>query len=127
MFLIVLKPVMDEKTGKLNNLIGKAMESGILVIVEGRKDKNALNKLGIRNIIELNKKPLFSIVEEAAGQKECIILTDLDRKGRELYGKLNSGLQERGVKVDNRLRNFLFKSTKLRQIEGILKLFPINF
>ncbi|MBI1934962.1 toprim domain-containing protein [Candidatus Woesearchaeota archaeon] len=118
---------MDEKTGKLNNLIGKAMESGILVIVEGRKDKNALNKLGIRNIIELNKKPLFSIVEEAAGQKECIILTDLDRKGRELYGKLNSGLQERGVKVDNRLRNFLFKSTKLRQIEGILKLFPINF
>ena len=43
----------------------------------------------------------------------------MDKQGKELYGKLNSGLQQRGVKIDNNFRNFLFKNTKLRQIEGL--------
>ena len=41
------------------------------------------------------------------------------KQGKELYGKLNSGLQQLGVEVDNNFRNFLFKKTKLRQIEGM--------
>lgn len=100
--------------------IEKIRHSGSIIVVEGKKDKKALGKLGIKNIIELNKKPLFEIIEDIAGKnKNCVILTDLDKKGRELYGKLNSGLQSFGVKVDNSFRNFLFKETKLRQIEGV--------
>ena len=100
--------------------INKIRQSGILVIVEGKKDKKALQNFGIKNIIELNKKPLFEIIENISDNNEkCIILTDLDRQGKELYGKLNSGLQQRGVKIDNNFRNFLFKNTKLRQIEGL--------
>lgn len=111
---------MNNKLEELNNLIEKIKDSGILVIVEGKKDMAALKKLGITNIMELSKKPLFQVVEEVSGSnKECIILTDLDSKGREIYGKLNSDLQKNGVKVDNRLREFLFKSTRLRQIEGL--------
>ena len=57
----------------------------------------------------------------------CIILTDLDKQGKELYGKLNSGLQQFGVKVDNNFRNFLFKNTKLRQIEGLTTYIENNY
>jgi len=102
--------------------IDKIKQSETIVIVEGKKDKKALQSLGIKNIIELSGKPLFVIIENVSQQNEaCIILTDLDRKGKELYGKLNSGLKSLGVKVDNRFRNFLFKKTKIRQIEGLSK------
>ena len=111
---------MNKKIDEFNNLIEKIKSSGILVIVEGKKDRAALLRLGISNVIELSKKPLFHIVEEIANEnEECIVLTDLDRKGKEIYGKLNSNLQRHGVKINNKLREFLFKHTKLRQIEGI--------
>ena len=100
----------------------KLKESNKKIIVEGKKDKAALKRLGIRNIIVLSKKPLFQIIEDIADkEKECIILTDLDKKGKELYGKINSGLQKFGVKVDNSFRIFLYKNTKLRQIEGLFR------
>ena len=111
---------MNKNLEELNNFIENIKNSNTLVIVEGRKDKSALEKLGISNVIQLNKKPLFQIVEEVSNSnKECIILTDLDKKGKEIYGKLNSNLQKHGVKVNNKFREFLFRHTKLRQIEGI--------
>lgn len=111
---------MNKKTEELNSLIEKIKNSNILVIVEGKKDREALQKFGIDNIIELSKKPLFKVVEDISNSNgECVILTDLDKKGKELYGKLNSDLQKRGVKINNKFREFLFKNTKLRQVEGI--------
>jgi 5S rRNA maturation endonuclease (ribonuclease M5) len=89
------------------------------VLVEGIKDKKALELLGIKNIMTL-KKPLYAVIEDIVEtNKECIILTDLDKKGREIYSKLVSRLKHFGVKIDDSFREFLFK-TKLRQIEGIL-------
>jgi len=100
--------------------LNKLKKSNKIIIVEGKKDKEALEKLGIKNIIELSKKPLFQVIEDIADNgKECVILTDLDKKGKELYGKINSGLQKFGVKIDNSFRAFLYKNTQLRQIEGI--------
>ena len=111
---------MNNEKVSLNEMIEKIIDSDALVIVEGKKDSAALRKLGIANIIELSKKPIYGIVEEIAGKtNDCIILTDLDRKGKELFGKLNEGLQRHGVRVDNTFREFLFRHTKLRQIEGI--------
>ena len=105
---------------RIYEILDEIKNSEILVIVEGKKDREALQKLGIGNIIELSKKPLFQIVEEIAdSNEECIILTDLDKKGKQLYSRLNSYLQKNGVKVNNKFREFLFKHTKLRQIEGI--------
>ena len=102
------------------DLIADLIQRDVIVIVEGKKDATALKKLGINNIVELTKKPLYAIVEEVSeNNKECSILTDLDKKGKELYGKLNTNLRKHGVKVNDKPRNFLFKHTKLRQIEGL--------
>ena len=112
---------MDKEiTEQFHKHINKIRDSNIVIIVEGKKDREALNKFGITNIVELTKKPLFQIVEEVAdSNEECIILTDLDKKGKQIYGKLNSDLQRHGVKVNNEFRKFLLKNTKLRQIEGM--------
>ena len=112
---------MDKEiTEQFHKHINKIRDSNIVIIVEGKKDRAALNKFGVTNIVELTKKPLFQIVEEVANSsEECIIMTDLDKKGKQIYGKLNSDLQRHGVKVNNNFRNFLFKNTKLRQIEGM--------
>ena len=105
---------------ELNKEINKFKETGRIIIVEGKKDRRALEKLGFKNIVELNKKPLFQIIEDISNKnKECDILTDLDKKGKELYGKLNSGLCRYGVKVDNKFREFLQKNTRLSHIEGL--------
>jgi len=101
--------------------IEKLKNSGCIIIVERKKDKFALEIFGIENILTLSRKPLFSIIEDVVKKnKEVVILTDLDRKGKQLYGRLNSGLQKFGVKVNNTFREFLFRETKLRQIEGIV-------
>lgn len=118
---------MNQIVEELNNFIDKVKDSNIIVIVEGKKDRIALQKLGINNIVELSKKPIFQIVEDVANSnEECVILTDLDKKGKEIYGKLNSNLQKNGVKINNKFREFLFKHTKLRQIEGIGTYFENN-
>lgn len=94
--------------------------SGTLIIVEGKKDKASLERLGLSNIITLSKKPLFSIIEDPSkSSKECAMLTDLDKKGKELYGKLNSGMSMLGVRVNNGLREFLQENTGVCHMEGI--------
>ena len=111
---------MFQKEEEIRYHLEEIKKSGKLVIVEGKKDKIALEKLGISNIITLSKKPIFEIIEDASkNNKEILILTDLDKEGKKLFGKLNSGFLNNGVKVDKKFREFLFKNTKLRQIEGI--------
>ena len=90
-------------------------ESETQIIVEGKKDKESLMKLGLSNIIVLNK-PLYAVAESIEA-KEVLILTDLDAEGRKMYYKLKSWLSSRGVKVDDTLRRLLFKA-KVRNIEA---------
>ncbi len=105
---------------ELDQWIQKLVEEQPFIIVEGYKDKASLQKLGLENIITLRGKPLYKIVELMAKlSDECIILTDLDREGKKLYSVLKAELQKHKVKIDDRFRNFLFKETDLRQIEGL--------
>ena len=112
---------MNKYSEELSSFIEKLKETNKAIVVEGEKDKKALENLGIKKIITLNKEPLFKIAENISKEhRDVIILTDLDKKGKQLYGKLNSSMQRLGLRVDNRFRNFLLKKTKLRQIEGII-------
>ncbi|MBS3107663.1 toprim domain-containing protein [Candidatus Woesearchaeota archaeon] len=88
------------------------------IIVEGKKDKFALEKLNFTKIYKL-EKPLFEEVELISAEtKEVVILTDLDTEGKKIYSYLKKHLQEHGVKINDNLRKFLSK-TEIKQIEGL--------
>ncbi len=99
------------------NLIDELIELDIPIIVEGYKDKKTLNELGLKRIITLNK-PLYKIVENLKS-KEVAVLTDLDWRGKKLYSRISQDCQRFGIKLNNKLRHFLFRKTPLRHIEGL--------
>ena len=93
-----------------------------LFIVEGKKDKQALENLGLTEIFVLNEtgKSLGEKIEQIESQKRKIcILTDFDKKGKKLYLKLKSELAIRNVRLDNSFRSFLLKSGVIH-IEDLL-------
>lgn len=77
-----------------------------VVIVEGKKDKEALKTLGVKNIIAINSKPLLDIVNtiRQRGDKEVIILTDFDKQGRKIEAKLRNLLQRYKIHTNEKLR-----------------------
>jgi 5S rRNA maturation endonuclease (ribonuclease M5) len=93
----------------------------VFTIVEGKSDKAALKHLGFTNVITLSTA-LYKIVEASieSQEKKVVVLTDLDSEGKKLYSKLKHELGQKGIHIDDKLRNALFK-TQLRQIEGLTK------
>ncbi|MFQ5474820.1 MAG: toprim domain-containing protein [Candidatus Nanoarchaeia archaeon] len=90
------------------------------IIVEGNNDKAALVKLGIpKKRISVICGAHFKFVEYISHHKRIILLVDLDAEGRRIYRRLKTDLQHHGVQIDNKFREFLFKDTRLRQIEGL--------
>lgn len=96
-----------------------------VVIVEGLKDKSALEELSFKRIIVLNEngKSLKEKIEEIEkivdeSKSKICILTDFDKRGRKLYIKLKAELSIRKVKLDNSLRAMLLKE-KISHIEGL--------
>lgn len=107
-----------EELAEIHELLEEIKRKNLLVVIEGIKDKRSLESFGIKNILTLNKA-LYAVVEEiAATAKEVVLLTDLDNEGKKLYSVLSRDLQKHGVKIDNRLRELLFK-TPLRHLEGL--------
>ncbi len=95
--------------------------SSAAIIVEGKNDEKALRSIGAENtIIKLSKKPLFKIAEDTAKMHDrVVILTDLDKKGKQYYIVLKNDLQRLGVEIDNIFREWLIRNTKISHIEGI--------
>ena len=92
-----------------------------LILVEGQKDKRALEIIGATApIAVLSKQPIFVTVESiAAHHNKVIILTDTDKQGKKLYSVLSKNFKRLGVIVDDRFRLFLMKS-KVSHIEGLV-------
>ena len=90
------------------------------VVVEGKKDSEALKKFGIlTDQLHKTHRSLNERVEMLAQNKECILLMDLDKAGRRLHAHMKGDLQHAGVRVNSRFRNFLLTRTRLRFIEGL--------
>ncbi len=93
------------------------------VLVEGNRDRLALEYFRVKNVVTISK-PLYEIVEEISSEyKKCILLLDLDKAGNKLYKRLKDDLQKYGVKIDSKFRSFLFKKTGLKEIEGLTSFF----
>jgi len=91
---------------------------GNITIVEGKKDKFALKALGLSNIVAINGRPLIQVVQKLYKEqkhtknKKMVILTDFDKKGREIAAKLKHLLQRYKIPVSSRLRNKMMKFGK---------------
>ncbi len=116
----MLKQEIEEKLFKTLDEVKERQ-----VIVEGKRDREALCLFGFTKIITINRG-LYETAEDIKG-KEVIILTDFDAEGKEIAKKLNLFLQSLGFKVDRETRRkigFLFTKMKIRKIEelrGVIK------
>lgn len=104
--------VTEQEISELQNFVFQlnSVKDGI-VVVEGKRDFNALRKLGYQGkILEFHKfGGIINFVDSAAKYKKIILLFDRDKKGRYLTGKTIQLLQRR-TNVD------LSYKRKLRQI-----------
>jgi len=89
------------------------------VVVEGKKDKAALEELGVHNVHPISRKPLFKFAEEIAKEhKEIILLLDIDREGRKIAHKLMENFTMMGLKVDRKFQREM-KRLRISHVEGI--------
>ncbi len=92
---------IDEE--EMNRIIEELKDA--LVVVEGKRDEKALKSLGVKDIITIDGKPLYEVAEILSrSKKDIVILTDFDRKGREMRNKLRNLLQRRGKHPNSKLR-----------------------
>jgi len=116
-----IKHIQNMKQEELLKELEKAKE--YLVIVEGKKDFQALKNLGFNSIFIINETgrslgEKIEQVEKLAGKTKICILTDFDKKGKKLYLLLKSELSMRNVRLDNSLRGMLLKN-RVQHIEDI--------
>lgn len=88
-------------------------KSDSAVIVEGKRDSNALKKLGFSGrVLEFHRfRGLRKFVDLVSEYNSLIILLDRDRKGRYLTTKIIEQL-ERRVKIDLSFKRKLVSITK---------------
>ncbi|MEM5792856.1 MAG: hypothetical protein QXY45_00645 [Candidatus Aenigmatarchaeota archaeon] len=96
------------------------------LIVEGKRDRIALEKLGLSNIFDISGKPLHQFVEGLPKDRNYVILTDFDKKGEFLKSKLNELMSIHGHRINNRLRMSVKNSFGIVKIEELRKISKIK-
>ena len=101
---------------ELKNLVEKMNEEISCVIVEGRKDKEALVRIGYKGKIIYADR-----LKKVNGK--VVILTDFDREGKEIAKRIKRNVGEKNV--DNFFRNEfrkILKSIGRDDIQSIINL-----
>lgn len=118
-----LDDVIQEVALFVRNLNSDAKDDS-LVVVEGKRDRNALQSLGFKGKILMlcQSGGLNYLVENATMYKKAILLLDLDREGRALTHKTAKLLQNRAA-IDLSYRKELGAIAKgrIRHIEELSK------
>jgi 5S rRNA maturation endonuclease (ribonuclease M5) len=90
------------------------------IIVEGKRDKSVLEKIGLSNIFEISGKTIPQFVEEIKSNhfQFVAILTDFDNEGELKASQLTKLLQHHQIKILPRIRK-RFASLKIHKIEEL--------
>lgn len=114
--------MFKEECQRLLKKLKKEAKEAIFVI-EGQKDKKALESLGIDADFYLlcrqNKSLTESAEEIAKKYKKAILMLDQDTQGKKMEKKFIHYLQRTGVKVDRRLGKTLLRLTNSNTVEGV--------
>ena len=101
---------LKEKLEKIQIILSKLSDDstkGKPVIVEGKKDEQALRELGICGVVLTVKTGGKSFLEatteiENLSVKEVVLLLDFDRRGKEGTMRLKHDLERAKIKVNTR-------------------------
>jgi len=79
---------------------------GAVIVVEGRRDEEALRALGVEGDFEYASRllALLRCTPSYASGREFIILTDLDSEGEKLAMALKREIEQSGGRAETRLR-----------------------
>ncbi len=113
-----------ERATRIFEDLQEQSDAGVPIIVEGRRDEEALRKLGVKGTIHCLKatgEPRFSFIERLDGTKRAIVLTDFDREGGELGTWLYQELSHRGIRADNQAWHKIrgLARTEVRSVEEL--------
>ena len=88
------------------------------VIVEGRKDKTTLERLGVAEVVQLNEgRPLYEIIESLQCSR-VVVLTDFDRAGKSMRRRLLSLMSLYGISESRKPRE-IFARMRVGCVEGL--------
>ena len=105
----------------LKELIERARD-GAIVLVEGRRDVEALKDLGVEGkILPVSSVSRAKLVESVEG--DVIILTDWDEKGEKLKREIFEVLLSNGVIADTSIRKRIFSAVNVNEVEDLAKLY----
>jgi|SRR5665648_158622 len=99
-------------------------KNGAIIVVEGIKDRRAMESLGINEGIEtlVGQESLLNFSERLAQHnRPIILLTDWDRTGAKIASDLATYLRPTGCNVDYELRAKLSKLVRkyIKDVEGL--------
>jgi len=110
---------LDERNfEELKRVLSELKEDPRPKIVEGEKDKKALEYFGIKNIKMLHGKPLSRLAGDIEGG--AILLVDFDRTGRQLAKRLSELLKNESVNADLNYRRDLRRYARINNIEELV-------
>lgn len=121
---------LRQKAEKIQHLLECLIEEslkGTPILVEGKKDVQALRELGVEGKISSAKtagKSRLDVISEIeqSGQREIILLMDFDRRGKELTEKLRQELEKVRVRPNLTFWNKLFGivGREVKDVEGLV-------
>jgi len=121
-----IRPKRTYDLEALEELIASLIDAsyqGAAVIVEGRRDLQALRALGLPGpVIMASRRPALELAEEAArSYSQIILLTDWDRKGDEMCKTIELHLRSVGSRPDREIRSRLGKLVKkeIKDVESL--------
>ncbi len=87
----------------------KVQGSETVVLVEGKRDREALEFFGIENIVSISGKNYHDLAQDLSesGVKQVILLTDFDRQGEKIALRISKVLSNYGITVDTEIRELL--------------------
>ncbi len=89
-----------------------------IVLVEHKHDADALSDVGVQDVMwHDEREPGYKLLDRI-GDKQCILLFDVDRPSNEKCERLKQLLEENGIKTNTRFRKMLF-TTEFKEVGGI--------
>lgn len=103
-----------ERLQKFVNMLNYESDNGAVVVVEGKRDVNALESIGFRgNVVTINNyKGINKLVDNLEREDKVILMLDMDSKGKYLTHRILTLLQYKGKNVDMFYKKMLLTITK---------------